>query len=201
MLPPMKFFILLLLINTIISKINIKKMKLKKLSILTITIALIVACDATPKKKETKNIDKSVEVVEKKEVQTNTTTTRFVELTGYFVKNDITFDNTYEFVAVSNQKDFDANFGIAKTMDNEVTPLDFEKFNIVAILVKPSNQKNEIKIDTYTANNGKMLVGFSNKLGEEQSFTSGELLLFKIPKAITNIDFVSGSLTVNIKVN
>ena len=54
--------------------------------------------------------------------------------------------------------------------------------NIAGILVKPSKKANKIKMEKYTSEGAKTIVEFSNIAGEEQTFTSGGLLLFKIPK-------------------
>ncbi len=85
-------------------------------------------------------------------------------------------------------------------MDNKVTALDFDKFNIAGILVKPSKKVKKIKIENYTSEGVKTIVGFANEVGEEQTFTSGALMLFKIPKSRTSIDFVSEGVIVNVEV-
>ena len=167
----------------------------KLLSVIFIA-GVIFACD-TPKKKEVK------EVKEPKSEQKEKVTlgaTRFEELKGYFVKNNVTFDKDYKYIVVSSQEGFNKYFGMGKTMNNEVTPLDFEKFNIAAIMIKPSNKVNKIKMEKYTSEGAKTIVGFSVEAGEEQTFTSGELLLFKIPKSRTSVDFVSNGETLNVEV-
>ena len=128
------------------------------------------------------------------------TATRFEELKGYFVKNTVSFDNDYRFVVASNKESFDKYFGSGKTLSNEITSLDFDKFNIAGILVKPSDRASKIEITKYTSDGAKTIVGFKNIIGEKQTYTSGALLLFKIPKSRTSVDFVSGSTTINIPV-
>ena len=51
-----------------------------------------------------------------------------------------------------------------------------------------------------TAEGAKQIVGFALESGEEQTFTSGALMLFKIPKSRTNVNFVFGDATVNVAV-
>ena len=85
-------------------------------------------------------------------------------------------------------------------MDNKVTALDFDKFNIAGVLVKPSNKASKIKMTKCTAEGAKQIVGFALESGEEQTFTSGALMLFKIPKSRTNVNFVFGDATVNVAV-
>ena len=172
-------------------------MKLKNVFVLAVIMGVLFACDNPQKKKEAQ---KTNEQTMKKTEQTTTTVTRFEELKGYFVNNDVVFDKDYKFVVVSNNEDFDKYFGIAKTMGNEISELNFEKFNVAGILSKPSNRANKIEVTTYTSKKGKTSVGFIDKVGDEQNFTSGALLLFKIPKSIISVDFVSGSATVNVEV-
>ena len=169
---------------------------MKKIVSIVLLAGVLFACDA-PKKKELKEVKEPA--MEKKEA-VKMGATRFEELNGYFVKNTVEFDKDYIFVAVSNQKDFDTYFGIAKTMDNKVTALDFEKFNVAGILVKPSKKASKIEMTKYTAEGAKTIVGFTNVLGEDQTFTSGALMLFKLPKSRTSVDFVNGSAIVNIEV-
>jgi len=170
-------------------------MNLKKLLSIVFIAGVIFACDA-PKKKEIKEIkEPKMEKTEKVTLGA----TRFEELKGYFVKNNVAFDKDFKYIIVSSQEDFDRYFGIGKTMDNKVTALDFDKFNIAGILVKPSKKANNIKIENYTSEGAKTIVGFSNVTGEEQTFTSGGLLLFKIPKSRTSVDFVFDGQTINIQ--
>lgn len=170
-------------------------MNFKKVLSLVLFTGVLFACD-TPKKKEIKEVKEPA--MEKKEA-VKMGATRFEELNGYFVKNDVVFDIDYKFVVVSNQEDFDKYFGIGKTMNKEVIVLDFDKFNIAGILVKPSNKASKIKITKYTSEGAKTIVEFINETGDEQSFTSGGLLLFKIPKSRTSVDFISGTTTVNVE--
>ena len=130
----------------------------------------------------------------------STGATRFEEIKGYFVKNDVVFDEDCKFIAVSEQDGFDKYFGIGKTMNNDVTTLDFDKFNVAGILVKPSDIASKIEITQYTSEGAKTIVGFKNGIGEKQSFTSGGVLLFKIPKSRTSIDFVSEGTTVIVTI-
>ena len=174
-----------------------KKMNFKKVLSVVLLAGVLFACDA-PKKKEIKEVKKPA--MEKKEA-VKMGATRFEELKGYFVKNNVVFDSDYKFVAVSNQEDFDKYFGIAKTKNNEITALDFDKFNIAGILVKPSNKASKIEMTKYTSEGAKTIVGFTSVFGKEQNFTSGALMLFKIPKSRTSVDFVTGGKMVNVTVN
>jgi len=129
-----------------------------------------------------------------------TSVTRFEKLSGYFVKNNVKINDDYKFVTFNNQTDFDKYFGVAKTMDNDITPLDFNKYNIAAIIVKPTNNKDDITINRYTSKNGVTTVEFSNNKGDKQSFLTTQFVAFKIPISITSVDFSTNGKTINIPV-
>lgn len=169
---------------------------MKKLLGMVFIAGLIFACNTT-KKEELKQ---TKEPVMEKNEQVIGGVTRFEELKGYFVKNTVDFDKDIEYVAVSNQEDFDKYFGIAKTMDNVVTPLDFEKFNVAGILLKPAKKAMKIKMTKFTAEGAKQIIGFNIETSDDQSFTSGKVLLFKIPKSRTSVDFIYDGETKNIQV-
>jgi len=52
----------------------------------------------------------------------------------------------------------------------------------------------------YTADGAKQIVGFTVENGDEQTFTSSALMLFKIPKSRTSVDFVNGNSKENVVV-
>lgn len=175
------------------------KMTIKKISVLVLFSLLIIACKG--EKKESIDANNETETtMDKKEVKPLGGVTKFDELTGYYIKNTVDFDQAYKFVAVSNQEAFNNYFGIAKTMKNKVSDLDFEKFNIAGILVNPINKANTINITKFTAEGAKQIVNFTTIIGKEQTYTSGELVLFKIPKSRTSVVFDSGGEVVTVEV-
>lgn len=70
----------------------------------------------------------------------------FKELDGYFLKNNVKLTDNVNFFTVSAQKDFDKILGIAKTMTNVITPVDFKNSMVVVVAMKPSQSLNNIKI-------------------------------------------------------
>ncbi|PHS62098.1 MAG: hypothetical protein COB12_11265 [Flavobacterium sp.] len=175
------------------------KMTIKKLSVLVLFTLLIMACKE--EKKESIDTNKETETtMDKKEVKPLGGVTKFDKLSGYYIKNTVEFDQAYKFVVVSNQEAFNNYFGIAKTMKNKVSDLDFEKFNIAGILVNPINKANTINITKFTAEGAKQIVHFTTIIGKEQTYTSGELVLFKIPKSRTSVEFNSGGEIVTVDV-
>ena len=168
---------------------------MKKGFILLAFIGLFMSCENN-QTKEVQNNEQEVQQTS----QERTMVTRFEALKGYFVKSNVVFEDDYKYVVSSNMTDFENYFGIAKTMNNEVTALDFEKFNVAAIIIKPSSKLREIKVEKDTSKDGITLVGFSVEEGEERDFSASSLLLFKIPKSITNVNFETADIIVNIEV-
>lgn len=171
---------------------NVTKNIVRLASVVLLAGALF-ACNAPQKeKKEVKNM-------EKKET-TATGVTRFEPLKGYFIKNDVVFESPRKFVVATNNETFDKYFGVGKTMENEVTPPDFDKYYVAGILLQPSDTKQEIELVRFTSEGAKQIVEFNVKAGDKQSFTSGGLLLFKIPKSRSVVDFISDGETVSVEV-
>ncbi|MCK5815973.1 MAG: hypothetical protein KAH07_08515 [Flavobacteriaceae bacterium] len=166
------------------------------LFIAVITVTIISCTDSKKKSEETEGTKPITETT--KPMSSNT---RFEKIDGYFVKNTVVFEKSVKYIAVSSQEEFDTVFGIAKTMKNKVTPLDFEKFNVAAILNIPSKKSDRIKLQKYTSSNGIMTVGYDLEKGSDQTFDSGDLLIFKIPKGITKINFESEGQSETINVN
>ncbi|NGX83130.1 hypothetical protein [Aequorivita sp. KMM 9714] len=109
---------------------------------------------------------------------------------NYFPKNDIEFSSPVKTVVISNKVRFEQFFGVAKTMNNEISPIDFEENKVVALIAKPSDVKQEIFITATELKKNKLLVKYKLKQGETQSFTSADLKMFTIPKSVYAVDFV-----------
>ncbi len=111
------------------------------------------------------------------------------ELRGYFVKNSVTFADSFKHVVVNNQKDFEKYFGIAKTMNNETDKVNFDENSVIAILTKPSLVTHTIEIIYCDLAGDKLTVKYKVSNGAENSFNSSGLLLATIPKNITSVIF------------
>jgi hypothetical protein len=101
----------------------------------------------------------------------------------------VQFDNEYKHVVVSNQKDFDQYFGVAKTMDNEIDKVDFAENSVIAILTKPSLVVHKIEV-IYCAFAGEQLtIKYKPAKGAENSYKSSSLYLATIPKGVASVIF------------
>jgi len=122
----------------------------------------------------------------------NTTSESAVELIeGYFPKNDIAFSQPVKIITTDNKLDFDHYFGVAKTMTNSITAIDFDKYKIVSLIAKPSNKEQTIKIIETKLKNNKLAINYKLEIGAEQSFSSTDLKMFKVPISVYAIDVYS----------
>jgi predicted amidohydrolase YtcJ len=115
------------------------------------------------------------------------------QLHGYFVKNSVKFDDNYDFkhIVVTNQKDFDEYFGVAKTMNNKIDKVNFRESAVIAIMTKPSKVSNKIKI-VYTEFDGDdLFIKYAISTGNENTYQSTGLYLATIPKSVASVKFKS----------
>ena len=115
------------------------------------------------------------------------------KLQGYFIKNTVKFDDDFDFMhlVITNRKDFDQYFGVAKTMTNEVDPVNFEENNVIAIATKPSKTSKKIDVVYYEFDGDKLFVQYGIATGGKNSYKSSGLYLATIPKKIKTVLFKS----------
>ncbi len=115
------------------------------------------------------------------------------KLTGYFVKNNVKFDDNYDFkhLVITNQKDFDNYFGVAKTMNNKISTVDFEKNNVIAIIFKPSKNSKTIAVTNCEFDGDNLMVNYGVKSGAKNNYASSGLYLGTIPNNIKTVNFKS----------
>ena len=113
-----------------------------------------------------------------------------VFLENYFPKNNIEFTSPVKVMVIDNKNRFDEFFGIAQTMKNSATPIDFEKNKVVALISKPSDELLKIQLTETRLKDNNLLVKYKTIPSEAQSFVSSDLKMFSIPKSIYAIDVV-----------
>ena len=108
-------------------------------------------------------------------------------LHGYFVKNTVAMDRDCQALVLGSQTEFDIYFGVAKTMANEISPVDFEKSRIVAIFTAPSETEKTISVGKAERSGNKLTVHYKIDTGAKRTFTSTALVLFPIPRDIESV--------------
>jgi len=107
-----------------------------------------------------------------------------VPLKGYFVKNTVSAEKDSQVVLINSQEEFNQSFGVAKTMENTVTPIDFTKNKVVAIFTKPTDVQTTIDLGKVIIKGEDLTLTYQLKQGEKQSFKSSALLLFSVPNTV-----------------
>lgn len=142
-----------------------------------ITILLVISmlsCNDDKTKDHKENSESTIEVME-----------------GYFPKNNLQFNQPIRIITINNKQDFDQFFGIARTMTNSVSEIDFEKNKVVAIVARPLDRKQTIHIIETKLKNNKLAINYKLEIGEPQSSTSSSLKMFKVAKSVYAIDVYS----------
>ena len=165
---------------------------MKLVPLLTIPLALAIALSSckSPSEKQ----DDQQETPTSPEATTSVPMTKLtpsslnvVPLEGYFVKNTVSTEQESTLVLISTQAEFDQSFGIAKTMTNTITPIDFTQNKVVAIFTKPSDLKTNIQLDRASVHGEILTANYNIDQGEKQSFKSSALILFTVPHTVTTI--------------
>ena len=110
-----------------------------------------------------------------------------VPMQGYFVKNTVAIDGDSKTVVLGSKAEFDKYFGVAKTMDNTVTPVDFSKSRVVAIFTKPSEAETKIVLTKTERDAGTLTVHYKVETGAKRGFATTALVLFPIPNDIETV--------------
>lgn len=165
---------------------------MKKRIVLLIAVATLFSCSNNEKKENqaTNTQFKTTEPIEQ----------HLKNIEGYFTKNDVVFEDEWKNVVVSNQKDFDTYFGIAKTMINKIEKIYFNENTVVAIITKPSRVSKEIIFLYSELNEGELFILYNIKDGTENSYESTDLFLAKIPKNIRSVRFKTRYTTETLNV-
>ncbi|WP_142684679.1 hypothetical protein [Chitinophaga polysaccharea] len=74
-------------------------------------------------------------------------------LSGYFLKNTITVNDSLTFWLIDNQASFDSLFGIAKTMNNTIDQPDFGTHIVVAATMPPTFYGTQIQLESASSGN------------------------------------------------
>ncbi|MCU4154988.1 hypothetical protein J1N10_03305 [Carboxylicivirga sp. A043] len=146
------------------------------------TITAIVSCFQS-KTKESNNTDK------------------LTYLNGYFLRNNVSLNEEVNPIVITSKNEFDNYFGIAKTMNNTVSEVEFDKNNYAAIITKPSSTKQMVIITNSKEENGQLTINYKILKEGNQTFVSNEMKIFAMPKTIKSVNFVSERESKLIEIN
>lgn len=118
------------------------------------------------------------------------TTDKLTYMEGYFANNTLEFSSNTKQVVITSKPVFDTYFGVAKTMDNTISELDFTNNNYAAIITKPAFKKQTISIVKSEEKNGQLTLTYKLMEEGEQSFASNDLKIFPISKTVKSVNFI-----------
>lgn len=148
-------------------------------------LSLCISCNS--EKKDKNNSENNMEMT----AETEPLKIEIVE--NYFTKNDMT-PRVIQYFTIDNQEDFDNQFGVAKTMDNAISTIDFDKTRIGAIVMPATDIKTSIEITQAERFGSGAIITYKTKQGDKQSFTTTPTLIFKLPvdNKLKTLEFKSG---------
>lgn len=163
---------------------------MKKILTATLVVALFASCGSSSKN-TTENKD------QEKPYVTARPTKLIDEIDGYFV----TYKPKMVEVLIQNEEEWNANFGVAKTMDNQPTTVDFGMHKVGAIVAPETDVETDIIIDNTSIQDRKLVVEYSiNAKGEKRSFTIVPMkaFLYSITQDIDSVSFVNKGVTTTL---
>lgn len=106
-------------------------------------------------------------------------------LSGYFLKNTITVNDSLTFWLIDNQTSFDSLFGMAKTMNNTIDKPDFGTQIVVAATMPPTFYGTQIQLESALsddANNNAILHFVATSNPDKSTASTVPLWLGAVPK-------------------
>lgn len=105
----------------------------------------------------------------------------FTVAENYFVRNDYR-ESPLHSIRVTSQQQFDAVFGVARTMGNQPTAIDFSKQDVIACIAESSNTISGLEIVSLKKSKNEILLTYKLTEGEKRSSTSRYAALAIIDK-------------------
>ncbi len=103
-------------------------------------------------------------------------------LSGYFVKNDYSFDGDYACFVFDDKDSLTTYLGVGRTMSNNVDEPDFANDMVAAIACRPVSTSTEIVVTKIEKSGEAANVHFEVKTGDPISYTIQPLLVFSVSK-------------------
>lgn len=153
---------------------------------LLLVLTLSVACTSKPK-----------EIIAAPDTAQGSTAVNLAEIDGYFLKSK----PSSTFVAVLDSANFKETMGVARTMDNKPTEIDFSKNTVGVIAVPATEYETTISIDTASIENRILNVYYSVVVsGDKRTFSILPVNAFTIDNnlEIDSIAFRNGDNTITI---
>ncbi len=96
----------------------------------------------------------------------------FSKLNNFFVRNDVVLTSFENQFVINDKNEFDKMFGMARTMGNTITPVDFSKYFVAAIIMDETGRETELNIQSVQEQNNDLYIKYTIERGPERSYTS-----------------------------
>lgn len=163
---------------------------MKKIITTVSMIAVLASCGGATKE--------ATEKTGKTPEKANVTPTKLIqEIDGYFV----TYKPKAIEVLTQGKVDWEANFNVAKTMDNEPTTIDFDMHKVGVIVTPETEFDTEIIINKTSVEDKKLVVDYSiNTKGEKRTFTIVPMkaFLYQLTLDIDSVSFINDGKVTNV---
>ena len=127
---------------------------------------------------------------------------KFRELSGYFLRNDVKLTQEVNFFTINSEKNFEAVLGIARLMENNVTPFDLRKNIVVVIAMKPSRTEYDIKIYGVYLIDSDIYINYEiipKSIPDIGFFiTNMKAVEIERPQSITNVSFANQNKVITV---
>lgn len=122
----------------------------------------------------------------------------FRQINGYFVKNTMNQKDSIACWVIQSQAIFDNIFGAAKTMNNTVDTINFEKEVLLAATLPASFEKRTLGLTNYKLDASVLHVQLSVNGGKKESYSSTAAWLGAVQDipGLKEIKFYNGDLLI-----
>lgn len=112
-------------------------------------------------------------------------TVDYQEAEGYFVRNDVNAGHKLE--KITSQQQFESIFGMATTMSNKPTEIDFSNNMAIGLILPETNDQTRIITDSLVWKNNHLNLYYSTESGQPTGFTTRPAIVLVIDKKYNGI--------------
>lgn len=164
-------------------------------NIFVVGCLLLMACGTGNKQTNTAD---SLKTDSAKIPATTNVPIHFRQINGYFVKNTLNQKDSITCWVIQSQSIFDNIFGAAKTMNNTVDTINFDREVLLAATLPASFEKRTLGLTNYKLDHSVLHVQLSVNGGKKESYSSTAAWLGTVDAipGLEEIKFYNGDLLI-----
>ena len=115
-------------------------------------------------------------------------------LPNYFANNTVSLQDEYNFKVINSNTDFDKTFGIPKTAENNHLKPDFSSQIVVAVIMKPTNKKTNLRFDKAEIVDSDLNVYYLvHETGNQLNYSTSPTAVATVPKSqsVKKVNFIT----------